>query len=240
MKKILIFSLIGFISLNSIVCKKGFNPDKSKIAKAEINQKIQEYLSKAEKETDDNEKAKLLGAASELLCEKGDFRQAIQAARDAKRANPTEKHALASIGEFYIHEGKVKEAQIVLQEVISRDDKFGRAHYLLGNAFTGDKKLSQAENHYKRSISLDPDEINAYLNLAAVYSRNGNMGGALSILENAIKQRPGYAESYKNAGIIVEKMNKKAEAKKYYEEYIKLNPNGDDAEAVKLWISKLS
>ncbi|NUM42255.1 MAG: hypothetical protein HUU45_11570, partial [Leptospiraceae bacterium] len=140
-KKLLTLAIILFF----VFCKEKYNPNSAGIQKSEINQKINEFMVKAEKTTDDNEKAAFWGEASELLCEKGDFKKALQVARDAKRLNPTNKKALTSIAENYLYERKFSEAEIVLQEVLGRDAGYDRANYLIGNVYLFKNKLPQAE-----------------------------------------------------------------------------------------------
>lgn len=221
-------------------CKQKYDPNSAGIQKSEINQKIAEVMAKAEKAADENEKAHFWGDASELLCEKGDFKKALQVARDAKRLNPTDKKALASIAEIYLYERKIGEAEIVLQEVLGRDSNYGRANYLMGNLQLFKKNLPGAEKHFRKVLDTNPESINAYLNLAVTLDRKGNSGDAIKTLEQAIEKGPSIAETYKSAGILSEKSGNKADAKKYYEKYLELNPYGDDVEAVKLWLKNLT
>ena len=103
-----VFTLATAMLLLTAACKEKSTAQKK--PDTAINQKIAGLLKDAAAATDDNKKAALFGEASELLIEKGDYRQAMLAARQGERANPTQKQCLTSIAEAQISEGKVEEA----------------------------------------------------------------------------------------------------------------------------------
>lgn len=241
MKRMVCIAVSLIVLTGLFSCKKeGFTPDQGKISQARISQKIKEYLEKAEGEDDDNLKARYLAAASELLADKGDFKKAVRIARRAKRANPSQKQALATIGEYYIYNGRYKEAQLVLSEALGADREYGRANYLMGNACFALNEISDARDFYKASIRSNPGDVRAHNNLAQIYLKQGNLGMALNVLKEGIVKAPQFALTYKNAGVVTEKMNNDTKALEYYQKYITLNPGGEDKEVVEQWITKLS
>jgi len=244
-KRILSFSLALTLVVScrqfGLGCaEERFHADPSKLAKAEINVKIAEYLDKASKSSDDNEKARLFGAASELLCEKGDYKRALEAARLGEQANPTQAQALASIAEYNISERKYTEAIAMLQDVVARDAKYARAQFLLGNAQFSTGDASAAEAAYRAALVADPDYVRAANNLAAILVRGGKASQALPFLKDAISKRPEYASLYKSAGIAAEKAGDNTSAKMYYAEYIKRIPDASDTAVVRNWLEKLN
>src|SRR5690606_25363373 len=64
-------------------------------------------------------------------------------------------------------------------------------HYSLGvaNLLQGD--TSGARDALERVIAIDPQYINAYVNLATVYEQRGELGRAIELLEGATEIAPG-------------------------------------------------
>jgi tetratricopeptide (TPR) repeat protein len=239
MQSLIIIVMIAVLSNCDLFKKKEIVIDIGKVSMSEMNQKIKQLLDDAARTTDDNEKAKLLGAASDLLMKKGDVKQAVDIARHSLVANPTQKLALCVIAEYSISHGQIKEALGFLEEAKRSDDKFARAYYLSGNAYFVKKDFKQAEDNYKKSIVLDPNGSFAYSNLAAMYFSLKQVDKALTTLQRLIDIQPDFAVNYKNAGIAAEKVGKTKEAKEYYEKYLTLNPEGNDKDLIKEWMAKL-
>ena len=170
---------------------------------------------------------------------KGDTKKAVDIARQALAANPTQKLALCVLAEYSISHRQLKEAFDYLEDAKRSDEKFARTYYLLGNAYYLKKDFKQAETNYKKAIELDPKENAPYSNLAGLYSSQKKNDKALSTLQKLLAVEPDFATNYKKAGIAAENAGKKKEAKEYYEKYLTLNPDGTDKERIKQWITKL-
>ena len=212
--------------------------DPAKIEQTRINQEIARLMMSAEKEQDDVKKSALYGSAAELCLEKGDCRRATQAAHRARRANPGNKSALATLGECYLHRGQYKEARMLIEEALAIDAKYARAQYLLGNVMLALNDETRAAELYESAMQLDPKDARPLNNLAGIMLKK-NAARSLEMYQKAIKIRPGWALLHKNAGIAAEAAGKKEIAAQYYEDYIKYNPHAGDREVVEIWKKKL-
>ena len=231
---ILFFAIILLIGMSA--CKKGFSPNQSKIDAAEINQEIKKNIENAEKATDENEKAKLYGIASRLLCKKGDFNKASVIARLGQKANPTNKDSMTSIGEYYLYIKKFNEAEFTFSNVLANFPDDPDANYLMGNTLAAQEKYSRSVAYYKKNIKSEKPSDESYINLAYAYNRMGEKHDAYSTLSDFIESsNTENAYAYKNAGVLAESLEKNEDAKKYYNRYLELNPYGDDVEAVTKW-----
>lgn len=204
-----------------------------------INQKIEALLKEAAAATDDNKKAGLLGEASELLIEKGDYRQAMLVARQGEKANPTQKQCLTSIAEAQISEGKVDEAATTLKDTLQRHANYGRAHFVQGNLSASRGDLAGALKSYAAADKLKFTDVRLYLNAGGVNLRAKKPRDAAKNYARAMAEYPDVAEAYLGAGIAARSDNKKADAKKYFEKFLALSPNASQAERVKAWLKNL-
>ncbi|MCB1327353.1 MAG: tetratricopeptide repeat protein [Spirochaetales bacterium] len=217
----------------------GFQVDQSAIDAASINRQIEQYLEQAETSDDINQKARLLGLASALLAQKGDYTKAARLARAARRENPSQKDALATLGECYIATGRLREAELILQEALIADPEFVRAHYLLGNAHSAARNWTDARASYETALEFDSENVDVMNNLAAVLVRLNQAPRALSLLEAAIAINPELASLQRNAGLAAQASGRRDQARAYFERYLQLNPAGGDRELVQQWIGAL-
>lgn len=216
-----------------VACK-----EKSGRAKLDIpiNQKIAALIKEAGAATDDNKKAALYGEVSELLIDKGDFNEAMRTARLGERANPTQKQCLASIAEVYISEGKLAEATAVLKDLLQRNATYGRALYIKGNLEASQESYAAALSSYAAAEKAKFENPQLLINTGAIALRAKKIADALKAYEKVIAKDAERAEGYLGAGIAAKLLNKKAEAKKYFEKYLTLAPKSAEADRVRLWL----
>ena len=204
-----------------------------------INQKIESLLKEAAAASDDNKKAGLYGEASELLIEKGDYRQAMLAVRQGERANPTQKQCLTSIAEVQIAEGKVDEAATTLKDTLQKHTGYGRAHFVQGNLSASRGDLTGALKSYATADKLKFTDVRLLLNAGGVNLKAKKPRDAAKNYARAITEYPDVAEAYLGAGIAAHSDNKKSDAKKYFEKFLALSPNASQADRVKAWLKNL-
>jgi Tfp pilus assembly protein PilF len=83
--------------------------------------------------------------------------------------------------------------------------------------------------YFKEVLRLDPQRAGAYVNLGAVYSRQGNFDEAVKSLRKAIQIDPKRAEAYYNLGLIYRRQNQSELAVQAYREALHLNGKMPDA-----------
>lgn len=231
-----LFSVIIFSLVFMVACKE---KTAAKKLDTPINNKIEALLKEAGTATDENKKAALFGDASELLIEKGDFRQAMLAARQGERANPTQKQCLTSIAEVQLSEGKVNEAAMTLKDTMQRHAQYGRAHFVQGNLNASRGDLPGALKSYAAAEKLKFNDVRLFLNTGALNLRAKKPGDASKVYARALIEYPNVAEIYLGAGIAARAGNQKSDAKRYFEKFLSLSPNASQAGRVKLWLKSL-
>ena len=101
----------------------------------------------------------------------------------------------------------------------------------IGSAYTQKEQYDKAEEAFKKAIELKPDSAEPYNAIANVYNTQKRFEEAAKMTEEATKragllgaQGGGNADSLFNQGVIFWNAGKIAEAKKQFEEAVKLNP----------------
>src|SRR5262249_18327859 len=92
------------------------------------------------------------------------------------------------------------EAIAVYQEAtcINKDDP--KAHYNLGLALFGQRRLDEAIAAYQKAVRLKPDWAQAHLGLGNALGAKGDLTGAIAASEKAIALQPHLAEAHCNLG----------------------------------------
>ena len=87
----------------------------------------------------------------------------------------------------------------------------------------------EAERPFLNSIKIDPNNIGAHNNLAAVYFKLNRLADAILHYESIIQENPNYAEAHNNLAVALVANKLKEEGLKEYKIAIRLNPEYADA-----------
>lgn len=85
-------------------------------------------------------------------------------------------------------------------------------------------KTEQALELYSRSIALDPNYAQAYIDRAGVYVALGKINESIADSTTALKLNPSSALAYCNRGIAYTKLNRPVNAVQDFNQALKLNP----------------
>ena len=132
--------------------------------------------------------------------------QAMEAIQTAKKENPDDIGIMQAEADLYYKMDKIDKYSEVMQEVVKKDPTNPSLFYNLGvsSEQLGDKE--SAKEYYKKAIELDPEMVNAYINLAALtLSEERAIVEQMNSLGNSRADNKKYQE-----------LNEKK--KKYYEE----------------------
>lgn len=99
---------------------------------------------------------------------------------------------------------------------------------ILGAAFFQSGKTKEALNANKKSIKLNPQDAEAYYNLAITQKELGKLLDAENNYAIAIKLKTDYFEAYSNLGNIQKQLGKLTEAEECYKKAININPKFAD------------
>ena len=101
----------------------------------------------------------------------------------------------------WINCAKYRNLDTLWTDTVQKNSTSQIAHNSLG-ALRSDRgregDLLEAQNLFKRAITLDPEYAEAHLNLAIAYGKIGNLELAYQHFDKAIQLQPGYAKAYFN------------------------------------------
>jgi tetratricopeptide (TPR) repeat protein len=92
------------------------------------------------------------------LIQKGKYAEAIEELRPIVAIQPDDAEVRLALGALYLSLGSLSMAETQLREMLILDYSNADAHYLLGEIYYRQEKLTQAIREWKKSLQLKPDE----------------------------------------------------------------------------------
>ncbi len=98
--------------------------------------------------------------------------------------------ALAAQARDFIRQGRLKEADPILQQAIATDPGCASAHYLRGLVLYRQDQFSAARKEFEATLALVPDHVPTLNNLAIVIDKQNQIPGALNQYDRAMIVSP--------------------------------------------------
>lgn len=130
-----------------------------------------------------------------------------------------------NLGNFYFRKGRLDEAETHYRKSIASFPD-PDAYYNLGILCELQKRNTEAEKYFGRTVSLHPGYLNARRKLALICYKNGDFDGALDQFVRITQINPLSPEAYLYIGDIFLKKGDKNSAEKSFLIYEKLKLNG--------------
>ena len=92
-----------------------------------------------------------------------------------------------------------------------------------------ENKLEEAQDLYDQILKIDPNYVQAYNNLGAIFQNSKEYQKAIKCYEKAIEIIPNYSNAHNNLGIIFKENGDTQKAINYYEKAIEIDPNYSNA-----------
>jgi tetratricopeptide (TPR) repeat protein len=159
-----------------------------------------------------------------ILVEQGKKDEAKMAVKEARVANPEDVSLITTEANLYLDDNNLVEYEKLINEVLAKDPNNAELQFNLGVVAQKSKNNSKAETFYKKAIEIDPNYINANLNLAILF-----LDGEKAIVDkmNALGTSAADNKKYE---ILKEDRNKLfRNALPYLEKVVNLDPNNKDA-----------
>ncbi len=130
--------------------------------------------------------------------------------------------------------GSYDEAIAKFNEALAIVPTCADCYYNIGYAYAQKKQYKEAEDAFKKALETNPDYVDAYNGLANVYNAQKKFDEAGAASAEAAKRAGaagggGSVDAVYNQGVIYWNAGKIAEAKKQFEETIKINANHAEA-----------
>lgn len=131
-----------------------------------------------------------------------------------------------------------KKAKQKLTVITGNDETLSGPWVLLGKIANQQKDFKGAEEYFRKAITVNAKNINAYIELASLQRHLGEFKVAQNTLELALNLWPDFPEAHLNLAILYDLyLNKPVMAQQHYEAYIFLN-KGKNLDA-KEWFTEV-
>ena len=107
--------------------------------------------------------------------------------------------------------------------------KLARAAHAKGVRALGEGRLEEAARALREALSADPSREGAWLDLSTALARDGQLAGALAVLERAEALLPGSPELPLKRGLVLVRLSRPGDARAALERAVKLKPSSPEA-----------
>ncbi len=170
---------------------------------------------------------------------KGMLDEAIKEYRKTIELNPSFVRAINNIGYIYYERKQYDLAIEEYKKAVSIDPEFAEGYLNMGLVYYDLKMYDDAIEAYNKAIDVNYTKYQAYSNLIAAYAQKGMFKESLDAFNKGVKVYPGFADLYKNAGLVHRMMNDDAQALVYWNKYLRLSPDAPDAKIIGNEIRKI-
>jgi len=158
------------------------------------------------------------------LKKSGKYQDAEDEIRHELEKNPDHLLLKVSLADLYLYRGRLAEARIIVEEVLTQDPQHPQALAVLGDIFLKQHSFQEALECYQQAFNRDP---RPYLNLktARVLKEMEEYEEALQELNKALVVKPGSLAFLKEKAFILNRMKRYDEAMETYGKVNEISPN---------------
>jgi tetratricopeptide (TPR) repeat protein len=147
--------------------------------------------------------------------------------------------AYTMLGTAYLQENDLKDAQPAFEKAIQLNPKSAEAFIKLGATFNQMKNYPEAEKALNQGLELNPEAVAGHYELAKTYMAQGRWQDAEPHAVKALAGLPDVAPVHVLMGNILLKKRDAEGALREFQEYLRLDPNGSMAAAVRDVVAKI-
>jgi tetratricopeptide (TPR) repeat protein len=153
-------------------------------------------------------------------------------------AVPAEVRPQFLLASYLLREGKQKAAQEKFRALTEKYPSMAGPWVKLGAIAEKDAKYDEAINNYKKAISVNKYNVNAYIALGLLQRKQGYFSDAQTTYLEALNVWKDFPEAHLNLAVLYDLyMNRPEDAQKHYEAYCFLTGKKDDK--VQKWLTEV-
>lgn len=126
----------------------------------------------------------------DLLLREGKKDEAIAAYERAAQLNPSDVESQTNLATAYLEKGRVADAERIFRWILATGEQHAAAYNGLGLIAVGRQDLTAARIHFERAVELDPDLVEAQLNLGLIYKMIGDRNRARRHFQAFVAKAP--------------------------------------------------
>ncbi|ARV59235.1 glycosyltransferase [Nostocales cyanobacterium HT-58-2] len=176
------------------------------------------------------------GYQKSAIAQQDKLTKAQAAMEEFLAAHPNDPYVCSKLGALYVETGKIVQGiKLLALGVAYCEEEYEtlyELYYHLGIAYSRLQNYKNAIAHYDAAIKLPIYpvlKLGAYNNLGNLLKASGDLNGAKTAYETALKIDPNFALGYYNLGMTLKAMNLFKDAIISYRKAIELNPQHPEA-----------
>ena len=130
------------------------------------------------------ENGRLHSRIGDLLVRSGKKTEAIPEYERALQINPADLLTQANLATAYLETGRLADAERVYKAIIAIDETYAAAYNGLGVVAIQRQDGTAARGYFEKTVQLDPDLVEAQLNLGLLYKMAGDRARARTCFES--------------------------------------------------------
>jgi len=188
---------------------------------AKNQDKATQYLqSVALKESPNSRPLQIISA--DMIAEKGKVEEGIKTLEGLSKGGQPDLELLSAMSDIYQRAKKWDEAQAVLDRAIRSFPMESQVYFLQGAMFEKQKKDTEAEKAFRKSLELDSDSAAAQNYLGYMFADRGiKLDEALQLIQKAVESDPISGAYLDSLGWVYYKMNRLTEAEQYLKKAVR-------------------
>ena len=132
--------------------------------------------------------SKMYARIARIYGRQGMVDAAIQAYELSLESDPTSLETQEELAVAYMLRGRTAEAERILKGILVLDEANAKAHNGLGWIVLKKREIPEARKHFEKALELDPDLIDAYINLGMLCKNTGDLDGARRSFETFLSK----------------------------------------------------
>jgi len=121
----------------------------------------------------------------------------------------------------------------ILKNRIEKDPRDKEALLTLASLYASVSKFQEAIDYYQRYLTVNPSDYQVRMILSETHFRNGQFDKAVDEIQKVLKDKPDYDYAMYNLGVLYAHMNRKDEARKWWQRIVDAHPEGELAAEAK-------
>ena len=129
------------------------------------------------------ESGRLHSRMADLLLRRGEKDAAIVEYEKAAQINPADLDSQNNLATAYLEKGRLADAERVFKWILTNDADYAAAQNGMGLVSHSEAGSSAARGYFEKAVQLDPDLVEAHMNLGLLYEMAGERPRARSSFE---------------------------------------------------------